>query len=100
MKNLVKYILETQKKADSWNGKFYTTKEKVTSIYLDDEKYDVTEMYESTRKEDGYVYASEIADLYTEKSGEIIELEMDLEFEDITNEEFEAKKQEIINTLN
>ena len=99
MKSLVKFIIETSKTPESWNRKFYTNKEGKTSIYLDDVQHDVTELYEATRKADGFVYASEITSLYSKSISDLIELEFDLEMEDITNEEFEAKKQEIINAL-
>lgn len=100
MKNLVKFIIETEATAEGWNGKFYTNKEGKTSIYIDNKEFDVTEMYNACRKADGYVYASEIKNFYMETIDTLIDAALDLDMEDITAEEFAAKKQEVINSLN
>lgn len=100
MKNIVKFIIETESTTEGWNGKFYTNKDGKTTIYIDNKEYDVTEMYEACRKNDGYIYASEIEGLYKELIDELIDLDMDVEMGDATTEEFQEKKQQILNSLN
>ena len=99
MKTLIKYIITESKSTDSWNEKFYTKKDGTVSIYLDDVEKDITSLYEATRQADGYVYASRIVDMYNESISPLIDLEMDLEYEDITKEEFDTEKEKIFNTL-
>lgn len=98
MKNLVKYIITESKSTESWNEKFYKNGD-TTSVYIDGIEKDVTELYEATRQPDGYVYASRIVDMYNELISPLIDLEMDLEYEDITQDEFTTKKAEITNSL-
>ena len=99
MKNLVKYILETETIGNDWNEKFYTTKENETSIYISNEKLNITDMFNDCKKSDGFIYVSEILKVYNECKKQIIEMELPLEFDEITKEQFETKKQEIINKI-
>lgn len=99
MKNLAKFIITKSKNTSSWNEKFYTKNNGTASIYIDGIEKDVTELYEATRQSDGYVYSSRIVDVYNELISPLIDLEMDLEYKDITEEEFISKKAEILKSL-
>ena len=99
MKNLIKYIITESKSTDSWNEKFYTKKDGKTSIYLDNIEKDVTSLYEATRQTDGYVYASRIVDMYDESISPLIDLEMDLTYNDISQEAFDNRRNELLNNL-
>jgi len=99
MKNLIKYIITESKSTDSWNEKFYTKKDGTVSVYLDNVEKDVTSLYEATRQTDGYVYASRIVEMYNESISPLIDLEMDLTDNDISQEAFDDKKNELLNSL-
>jgi len=98
MKTTKEIAKEIAEKGTSWNGKFYTTTNNETSIYIENKKIDVTELYNNIEKTaEGYIPFAKIQEEYDNIIDPIIDLELDLLVGDITEEEFESQKSEIIN---
>jgi len=77
MKNLANYIIENMKTSESWNEKFYQNNDNTVTIFVDNNKIDVTELFNSNLNKKGQFVRSEFNEVFAQMQNEMIEKELD-----------------------
>jgi hypothetical protein len=77
MKNLASYIIENMKTSESWNEKIYQNNDNTVTIFVDDNKLDVTELFNSNLNKKGQFVRSEFNEVFAPMQNEMIEKELD-----------------------
>lgn len=76
MKNLANFIISEMKTSESWNEKFYQNSDGTVTIFVDNRKLDVTEMFNSNLNSEGMFVRSAFNAEFTPMLNEMIDNEL------------------------